>query len=979
MRIGFRAKLLVALAGTVGLLLAGTLVSIRLETRRQLERAVTQATERSRAAFSESERFWHTQLERLGLRLAGSVRIPAALQAAIEAGDAAMLVPDVEYELQLAGLEGILVAFTDADGRPVAAILGRSALRDPAEAVPPSIVQRVLATGDPSARDYHLTAGRLFAVQAVPLVLFDNLIGTLILGYPVRGEDALRLGSATGGEVCFAVRDRCIVATPAAAAGLHDLMATGGASGHRFVSWRDQRWALVSDRLYQAGTLDGRRVIAIPLGAVLEPFGLIQRRAALAALAALGLAIGIALVLSRGLARPVRQLVAATERVRRGDYGFRVDVSSRDELGTLAGAFNDMTAGLLLKERYRGLLDKVVSPDVAEELLREEVRLGGESREVTTLFVDIRGFTSLTQGMESQDVVTLLNEYAARTGAAVEAEGGVVDKYVGDGIMALFGAPIARGDEALRAVRAALGIRAALADLNAERSARGEPTIRAGIGISTGIVVAGNMGSAHRLNYTVVGTPVNLAARLCDAAAPSEILLSEETYARVQQAVRARPLGARDIKGFSSPVGVFALDRLREESAPRAGVIATALVTLLVPVQASAQLPLDPPTLAERGIRYVSASGFLEIVPSGRLDLEGYFPQESPPWLIPVQGSFVAPRLRLIVELFAGEHVAGFAELRGDRGEEPSSGRLQARVEQAFVRVTPWRGRELHLQAGKFVTPFGDYAQRHHTVFDPLIRPPLPHDYRTMVCGPLAPGSVDGFLGWKNKVPMDFRPLGAPVVWGVPYQFGALAFGKAGRLSFRVAALSSAPSSEPEEWDPRLDQERNPSVVAHLGWQPLPELALGASYSQGPFMSEELKAPLPAGTSVDDFDQVLWGFHAAFQRGSAQLRGELFLDDWHVANVPQEVRDVSYYLEAVLTLAPGLYTAARYSAIHFNELTRSDGRREPWDYDIRRWQLGAGYRLARNLGVRAEYAWNRALGPVDPRDDLASVQAWWLF
>ena len=132
-----------------------------------------------------------------------------------------------------------------------------------------------------------------------------------------------------------------------------------------------------------------------------------------------------------------------------------MEVPNRDELGTLAGAFNQMTEGLLLKERYRSLLDKVVSPDVAAELLKGELRLGGETRQVTTLFADVRGFTRLTEHLAPEQVIGMLNEWLELAATVIAEEGGIVDKYVGDSVMAVFGAPMADQSHALRAVRAA--------------------------------------------------------------------------------------------------------------------------------------------------------------------------------------------------------------------------------------------------------------------------------------------------------------------------------------------------------------------------------------------------------------------------------------------------------------------------------------------------------------------------------------------
>jgi adenylate cyclase len=143
--------------------------------------------------------------------------------------------------------------------------------------------------------------------------------------------------------------------------------------------------------------------------------------------------------------------------------------------------------------------------------------------------------------------------------AVVEREGGVVDKYIGDEIMALFGAPVSHEDDAVRAVRAAVGIRDAVDTLSLERTSRGERGITMGIGINTGVVVAGNMGSDRRLNYTVLGMSVNIAARLCSQADPQEILMGEATYERVKHCTVTQPAGHRTLRGLSHPLATYAL------------------------------------------------------------------------------------------------------------------------------------------------------------------------------------------------------------------------------------------------------------------------------------------------------------------------------------------------------------------------------------------------------------------------------------
>ena len=155
-----------------------------------------------------------------------------------------------------------------------------------------------------------------------------------------------------------------------------------------------------------------------------------------------------------------------------------------------------------------------MSHEIAEELLSKKIELGGEERIVTVLFADIKGFTTLCETSPPQAVLTLLNRYLSEITKVIEDNHGVVDKYTGDSVMALFGAPLTRPNDAENAVRAALAIQQCMVDLNAINRNAGLAMMEAGIGVHTGLVVAGNLGSQNRLNYTVIGDSVNLSARL---------------------------------------------------------------------------------------------------------------------------------------------------------------------------------------------------------------------------------------------------------------------------------------------------------------------------------------------------------------------------------------------------------------------------------------------------------------------------------
>lgn len=230
------------------------------------------------------------------------------------------------------------------------------------------------------------------------------------------------------------------------------------------------------------------------------------------------LVIAISLVvviqLARSVTRPIVDLANRVKRIEAGDYGQSVKISGRDEIAELASSVNNMATGLAEKEKVRDLLGKVVSHEIAEELLSKKIELGGEEKIVTVLFVDIKGFTTLCENKAPEAVLTMLNRYLSEITAVIERNKGVVDKYIGDSIMALFGAPLTRDNDAINAVTAALAIQKAIAELNRVNEQSGIPIIEAGVGVHTGLVVAGNLGSQNRLNYTVIGDSVNLAARM---------------------------------------------------------------------------------------------------------------------------------------------------------------------------------------------------------------------------------------------------------------------------------------------------------------------------------------------------------------------------------------------------------------------------------------------------------------------------------
>ncbi len=275
--------------------------------------------------------------------------------------------------------------------------------------------------------------------------------------------------------------------------------------------------------------------------------------------------------LSRRITQPIVQLAAAADAVRTGKFNEAtlppLEKKRPDEIASLYSAFQEMVQALVDKEKVRAVLNKVVSSKIAAEILRTGMKLGGEKKKVCVLFADIRGFTSITEKMPPEEVIGILNLCMTRISAIIDRLGGVIDKYVGDEVMALFGIPEHREDSTKSALQAAIEIIDSIEQWNQERMAKGLVQVYMGIGLDVGEVIAGNMGAENRQNYTVLGHHVNLAARLCSAAAPGQILVSSAILAEpgVREMVQAHPLPPTALKGLSQTVEIYQLTLRTQE------------------------------------------------------------------------------------------------------------------------------------------------------------------------------------------------------------------------------------------------------------------------------------------------------------------------------------------------------------------------------------------------------------------------------
>lgn len=294
-------------------------------------------------------------------------------------------------------------------------------------------------------------------------------------------------------------------------------------------------------------------------------------------------ALALGAVLSWSLIRPVRRVDDALERIADGDFETHVSVPNRDEFGNLATNLN-LTAERLaaayrdlesLNENLQETVDakvselervsrlkRYLSPQLAASIVEQvgDIDLGSRRKYLTTFFSDVRGFTTASERMEPDELIAQLNDYLSEMTDIVFRHEGTLDKYVGDALMVFFGDPIWQEDHAARAVRMAFEMRERMLALRDDWTARYRESFEIGIGITTGWVTVGDIGSPARSDYTVLGNEVNLASRLSDRATAGQILITEATLEAVRDLVEAAPLDKVELKGVSRDITIYEIN-----------------------------------------------------------------------------------------------------------------------------------------------------------------------------------------------------------------------------------------------------------------------------------------------------------------------------------------------------------------------------------------------------------------------------------
>ncbi|HAY38787.1 MAG TPA: hypothetical protein DCY53_05235 [Desulfobacteraceae bacterium] len=323
-------------------------------------------------------------------------------------------------------------------------------------------------------------------------------------------------------------------------------------------------------------------VLRVPAKTVLKPLHQLTFQMAALDLSVIFGLFFLLVVVSRKISRPIIDLKdSALQVTEEGPYRDAIEVKSRDEIGQLTAAFNEMMEGLRQRDFIRDTFGRYVTKEVVEELLdtSDGLKLGGEIREVTLMLSDLRGFTPISEHLRPDQVIEILNSYLSQMSRIISQYKGTINEFIGDAILTFFGAPVKYEDSPARAVACALAMQLGMEDVNRQNKEMGLPPLYMGIGINTGDVIVGNIGSKERAKYGVVGHNINLASRVEGATIGGQILITPSTYEQVKDLVIVRAVRSirfkgveedidlYDVIGMKAPYNLMLLD-VTEEGAP---------------------------------------------------------------------------------------------------------------------------------------------------------------------------------------------------------------------------------------------------------------------------------------------------------------------------------------------------------------------------------------------------------------------------
>jgi serine/threonine-protein kinase len=568
-------------------LVGGVLLFSYLRANRLAQESLAQALATTRSLYENLE---IERLEKLELVNSAVAENPIFKAVVSETDMATVLDSAQEMVLQVGSdfmivtdSEGMVLARTDAPGEAGEDIS--------ATALVGAALEWELSGGVWADQD------KLFHAVSVPLTVGSSLLGSVTSGYEISDDLAQHIKRFAGCEVAFCAGtgpEQQLVGSTLAEdmddfrAWLADTKNTEGASGLRLDLRGEAYQAIIVPMQSVEGEIVGTFTALRSRDRELAVFRDFQRSVLAIGLLTLGLAVLASFALSRGITLPIKRLVTLTDRIREGDYASQVGVNREDEIGALANSFRALMGEL----REKALMQKYISKSAAEMIQdTDALRVkASERRPVTVFFSDLRAFKALGGQSKPEDVLSDVNHALSGQADLVGRFGGHVDKFIGDRMMAVFKGPAT----VWSAVRCANAIQQFLDEESKEKASSLLPSI----GISTGEAVFGNVGSSDRQDYTLLGPPVHVAARLCDDALPGDILLSGEAYKGVQDRVVAETLSPMKVHGLDAAVPVYLLStgtvRKRDEAATQVVTGATRYAGESEPTVASPQAASPP-------------------------------------------------------------------------------------------------------------------------------------------------------------------------------------------------------------------------------------------------------------------------------------------------------------------------------------------------------------------------------------------------
>lgn len=577
-----RNKLFVFISGIVLLLLSFTLFYVNVRVGQQVRRKTEDEIKNTQTIYKKLETKNFKELYFFSSSLAED----PSLRKIVRTTDSKTVHDYISYFQDKIGMD--LIVMMDKDGKEITST-DKAETSTEAKSTP-TVVNDVLDSGEPSG-DYWFRDGKLYQIIAAPLVEAGYINGVIVSGFEINDAQARDLKKITQTEISFLLRKKVIATTYEKKKtdprnrekALSDLL--------HFYSRNEKdilkkvknvsRRAVKSNAIYDVVVLNndylsffspligyGDKIVGIyviqkSLDEALSFLRSIQNALLLGGALALLVSLFLSLSLARNITSPIEILEKGMQKVGEGNLDEEVKINLKDEIGRLASAFNAMTVGLRQKEALKKYVSRSAWQEV-EERHDGTVALGGKRVEVTVLFTDIRNFTTMSERLAPEEVIELINGYLHLMNDVILRHGGDIDKFIGDAIMAVFYSD-AKLDSAKKAVQCAYAMKEELALFNQMRKSKELNEIATGIGINTGIVVEGNVGTQDRLEHTILGDAVNLASRLEGLSKNSKhhaILLSETTYERAKDIAEAEFFDKVLVKGKTIPVNVYDVTKL---------------------------------------------------------------------------------------------------------------------------------------------------------------------------------------------------------------------------------------------------------------------------------------------------------------------------------------------------------------------------------------------------------------------------------